>query len=186
MSILRDFWNSVVGSGPSADPGAATQATMANPGDPSQVTVENPEIDPMDIEQNYQVDSATEDVLAKIARGEMTADEAMAEKAAEGATDVALETGTGEVASEGLLASAAPVAIPVAAAAAVFLIGEDSAVSDDEEKAKLAESNRQQAAREAATKGQSGDNQPAPNSQSTDGNQGPGDYEVPAGDSAPA
>jgi hypothetical protein len=178
MSLLRDFWKNVVGGDPPADPGATTAQVSAQPGDPTQVSLENPEIDPFDIEQNYQVDERTEEVLAKIARGDMTAEEAMAqagtqtateagaemttETGAEVATEAAVETTTGEVAGEGLLASAAPVAIPVAVGAAVFLAGEDSAVPEDEEQAMLAESRRQQAAREAAAKRAAEGSTPAP------------------------
>jgi hypothetical protein len=143
-------------------------------GGPTQVSVDNPEIEPLDIEQNYQVDAETEEVLAKIARGEMTAEEAMGEAATDAtadvateatvdvATDAAVDTAAGEVAGEGLLAGAAPVAIPVAVGAGVFLAGESSVVSEDEEQAMLAESRRQQAAREAAAKNGSGTGTPAP------------------------
>jgi hypothetical protein len=220
-SALRDFWQYIVGSDPTADAKAPTEMPPTEPapygGDPAnpqmpeipkaprlpdipepppegfaepppggtlcsenpaQVSVDNPEIDPFDIEQNYQVDAETEEVLAKIARGEMTAEEAMSEAAADAtadaatevgtdaavdvATDAAAETAAGEVAGEGLLASAAPVAVPVAVGVAVFLAGEDSAVPEDEEQAMLAESRRQQAAREAAAKEASGDSAPAP------------------------
>jgi hypothetical protein len=132
--------------------------------------VESPEIDPLDIEQNYQVDAETEEVLAKIARGEMTAEEAMGEAGAEVATEGvaetavggAAETAAGGAAGEGLLASVAPVAIPVAVGAGVFLADESSVVTEDEEQAMLKEARRKQAAREAAAKAASGGGQPAP------------------------
>src|SRR5262249_23924404 len=61
---------------------------------PAQVSVNNPEINPLDIEQNYQVDAETEEVLAKIARGEMTAEEAMSGGATEATAEAATEVAT--------------------------------------------------------------------------------------------
>jgi hypothetical protein len=162
--------------GASMGPGGATDAgqVCSEPANPAQVSVENPEIDPYDIEQNYQVDAQTEETLAKIARGEMTADEAMSQAATEATTEVTgeataevaveagAETTVEGVAGEGLLAGAAPVAVPLAVGAGVFLAGESSVVSEDEEQAMLAESRRQQAARDAAAKSGTGDNTPTP------------------------
>jgi hypothetical protein len=182
MSFLRSFAQYVGISDPTAQAGAVCSA------DPAQVSVDNPEIDPFDIEQNYQVDAETEDVLAKIARGEMTAEEAMGEGATEAtadaavdvAADAAVDTAAGGAAGEGLLATVAPVAVPVAVGAAVFLAGEDSAVPEDEEQAMLAESRRQQAAREAAANAAQGDSTPAA------GDSGDDDANADQGDGTPA
>jgi hypothetical protein len=58
--------------------------------------------------------------------------------------------GTAGTIGEGVAAAAAPVAVGLAAGAGAFLIGEDSAVAEDEEQAMLRESRRKQAEREAA------------------------------------
>jgi hypothetical protein len=56
----------------------ATEPALAAEAPPAQVNMSNLEI-PSGFGQEYQVDAETEEVLAKLARGEMTAEEAMAQ-----------------------------------------------------------------------------------------------------------
>jgi hypothetical protein len=197
-----------------ADANKDAGQVCAATGDSPTLSLDNPDFpedQPWADDFKVNFDEKLIDVVDKISRGEMTAEEAMKQAATDATTNATTDAATNattdavadattnattdaaadatadavvdanieravvttgsEVEGGGLLGAVAPVAVPVAAGAAVFLAGEDSAVPEDEEQAMLAESRRQQAAREAAAKAASGDSTPAPGAQPADPDQ---------------